>query len=412
MKRACQIFVLNVCVASALQAQRGGLSTQFSRSGDTTIARVNGAVPASAVKRLVETMRIQPTADDTMTYSSVYDIVVDRQGRVWAFDDDIMSVFLFDASGKLVRRIGRKGGGPGEFQGLDGMAFMRDGRFVQLDLSNGRISFFSTAGDFLTSWPVPATSFFGGSNLVVDTTDAIRLKWRGKFEDNVANQLLVHLRTGGGGFAADTIVFPKSPINNQAFIVQGARSIGLGIPFQPSFRWDWQWGGGVVTANGQTGALMIAQPGGRVVRVVRNAPQVRVTTGEREQAEANLLAGAKSVDANWNGALPAIPATKPIFGGFFPARDGRIWVSMAGEAERIPQSERATPRPGRPAFVNEWRSKTVFEVYDRNGTFLGRVPFERQASFIHAFGDEVWMRETTADGFTAIVKYRIEPPLN
>jgi hypothetical protein len=409
MRRARQLIVSCVCAASALRAQRGGLNTEFIQRGDTTVARVNGAVPAAAVKRLVEVLRIQPTDDDTAMYSVMYDFIVDRQRRAWAYDSQDNAVYLFDAHGSLLRRIGRKGGGPGEFQGNDGMAFLRDGRFAQLDLRNGRISFFSANGDFLTSWPVPATNFFGGMSIVIDTTDAIRLRWRGKWGDNLRAALLVHLREGGGGFAADTVAMPPTPIRNETFIVG---RVGFGIPFQPFFSVGWHWSGGIVTANGKTGVITINQPGGRVVRVERNAPTVRVTRGERDQAEANLTRSAKQENAAWNGKLPTIPDVKPVFGSMFTARDGRIWVQVAGAAEAVPIAERLKPRAGRPAPVMNWRSATVWEVYERNGTFLGRIPFSKNGVPTHAFGNEVWVRETTPDGFAAIVRYRVEPGLD
>jgi hypothetical protein len=405
--------LLSVCAASALHAQRGGLPTQFTKAGDTTVARVSGPVPGNALKRLVEVLRIQPTEDDTAMYSQMYDFVVDRQGRAWAYDDDDDAVYLFAANGRLQRKIGRKGGGPGEFQGNDGMAFMRDGRFAQLDMRNGRLSFFSPAGDFLTSWPVPATSFLGGMNLVVDSTDAIRIKWHGLFEDRLGDAVLVHLRSGGGGFAPDTVVFPPNPIRPEMFIVEGPQRIGLGLPYRPSFYKEWQFAGGIVTAHGQTGVITVAQPGGRVVRVERNVTPVRVTPLERSEREAQLLASAKNVNPDWKGSLPAVPATKPPIVALFSARDGRIWVGVAGEAESIPEAERPQPRAGRPAPAPRTvRDATVWEVYDRNGTFLGRIPFAKNGRLAHASGNDVWVRETTADGFSAIVRYRIEPALN
>lgn len=406
------LFVASVCATSALHAQRGGLQTEFIRRGDTTIARVAGTVPATAIKRLVQTMRIEPTDADTGLYNEVWEFDVDQQGRIWAFDDKLKTIFLFDAKGRLSRKIGRSGSGPGEFQHNGGMAVLRDGRLAVLDNRNSRISLFSPAGDFLTTWPVPPTYMIGMNSLIVDTTDALRLNWRGRREDNVQNQLLMRLTTGGGGFSTDTIVYPISPIHSQAIMVgSGREAIGMGLPYSPIFRSEWQWNGGFASANGQTAVITIAQPGGKVVRVERSGTRVRLTAEERREAEQGIEFTARRVDPSWSWGAVSIPTVKPHFTGLLAARDGRVWVRVAGNARLIPEDERTEQRPGGPP-PRKWTETTVWEVFAQDGTFLGRVPFAKGGTLMHAFGNDVWVIERTADGFTAIVRYRIEPGLN
>lgn len=406
------IVAATVCTASALHAQRGGLQTQFTRKGDTTIARVNGAVPASATKRLVQTTRIEPTDADTALYSEVWEFDVDQKGRIWTFDDKTMTLFLFDANGTLVKKTGGRGSGPGEFQHNGGMAVLRDGRIAIVDNRNSRVSFFSPAAVFLTTWPVPPTYMIDMNALVVDTTDALRLNWRGRREDNVQNQLLMRLRTGGSGFSTDTLVYPINPIQSQSIIVGSGRgAIGMGLPYAPTFRAVWQWSGGFATANGQTGVITIPQPDGKVVRVERTGARVPVTAEERRESETGIEFTARRVDPSWSWGTVSLPTVKPHFYTILAARDGRVWVRVPGNAQLIPEAERFEQRPGGPP-PRRWNEETVWEVYAQNGTFLGRVPFAKGGTLVHAFGNDVWVTERTPDGFTAIVRYRVEPPLN
>jgi hypothetical protein len=157
-----------VGLSCAESDQTGGIDTVVDASSDTIVARVDGAVPAEALKRLEVDMRIAPGADDTALFGQVQDFVVDQRGFVWAYDHTAHTIFLFDRAGKLMRRVGRRGAGPGEFQRYAGMAVLSDGRLAVRDGSNARLSFFSPAGDFLTSW-----SMKWGDALVTDASGAL-----------------------------------------------------------------------------------------------------------------------------------------------------------------------------------------------------------------------------------------------
>ena len=83
------------------------------------------------------------------------------------------NVRVYDASGKLVRIIGRKGGGPGEFEGIGSIGFRADTLFV----SDGRLrrtSLFALDGRFIKSLQLTTLAlkppFMGGgaSHLLSD----------------------------------------------------------------------------------------------------------------------------------------------------------------------------------------------------------------------------------------------------
>lgn len=98
-----------------------GLRTVFDSTGDTVLARVDGDVPAGAIRTLVEVSRIAPSVDDTSLFGEVADLEVDAARRTWVYDFQGRRLFLFDSTGALVRRIGREGSGPGEFAQGNGL---------------------------------------------------------------------------------------------------------------------------------------------------------------------------------------------------------------------------------------------------------------------------------------------------
>jgi hypothetical protein len=77
----------------------------------------------------------------------------DTQGNIYVEDNSDMAVKVFNAEGRYLRAVGRKGSGPGEFENIGYLSFLPDGRLVVTDYGNRRTSFFAPDGSFLTSFP-------------------------------------------------------------------------------------------------------------------------------------------------------------------------------------------------------------------------------------------------------------------
>ena len=65
---------------------------------------------------LSETIRIGDSDDPSIGFSQVRAVEVDRDGNVYVLDGREREIRVFDPRGQLVRRIGRRGSGPGEFE--------------------------------------------------------------------------------------------------------------------------------------------------------------------------------------------------------------------------------------------------------------------------------------------------------
>ncbi|NIU73614.1 MAG: hypothetical protein GWN71_08535, partial [Gammaproteobacteria bacterium] len=79
-------------------------------------------------------------------------------------------------------------------------------------------------------------------------------------------------------------------------------------------------------------------------------------------------------DWTWNG--PAIPDEKPPFRRIYVGRDGRVWVLVHQPGERIPEEEVDAPRDDgspNPRPPDRWREPPAFDVFEPDGTYLGRV---------------------------------------
>jgi len=78
--------------------------------------------------------------------------IADAGGNLYVVDHSDMSIKVFDARGRYLRAIGRKGSGPGEFGEIYEMAALPDGRLLVTDFETRRTSFFSPEGLFLSSF--------------------------------------------------------------------------------------------------------------------------------------------------------------------------------------------------------------------------------------------------------------------
>jgi hypothetical protein len=77
---------------------------------------------------------------------------VDNAGRFYISDVSDMAIKVFDQSGTFLKSIGRKGGGPGEFESIAFMSVLPDGKILVMDYQTRRTSLFKPDGEFINSY--------------------------------------------------------------------------------------------------------------------------------------------------------------------------------------------------------------------------------------------------------------------
>jgi hypothetical protein len=77
--------------------------------------------------------------------------LVDHKGFLYICDLQDLQIKVFGPEGHLVRSIGQKGDGPGEFQNIGEIALLPDDRLLILDWEAHRISLIDTEGKFINS---------------------------------------------------------------------------------------------------------------------------------------------------------------------------------------------------------------------------------------------------------------------
>ncbi len=392
-----------------------GLATTFDSTADTVFARVQGLVPETAVRRLIEVMRIAPAAEDTSLFTEVFEFDVAPSGRILVYDRPSSSALLFGADGRLERRVGRQGAGPGEFNSNNGMVALGDSGWAIWDSRNARISYFTAAGEFRTSSLTPA-QFSTSNGLVTDRTGRLYLKRpvTAPREGEILGRMGL-VRVKADGTLGDSLAPPDLPVQRDVYIAernekgnQSRSSSSAG--YAPGYHWAWHPEGFFVVAHGGKYEVVVARQGEKPRTIARSLPPVEVSEEEQGQERESVTYNMRRTDPKWSWKGPELPKNKAPMLGLFVARDGRIWVRVALPSERIPVEEITPPRdPKQP--VSHFRTPVAYEVFAADGKFLGRVTFPRRTTLIEADGESVWALGRDENDLPAILRFRLDPSL-
>src|SRR5438128_877100 len=96
-------------------------------------AALSAARAADAQPKTFQVMWQAGGGNSDSSFADISMVAVGPKGDVVTWDRRSTSLRLFNDAGKQVRVIGRKGAGPGEYNGISGMAWGADGRFYVWD---------------------------------------------------------------------------------------------------------------------------------------------------------------------------------------------------------------------------------------------------------------------------------------
>lgn len=85
-------------------------------------------------------------AEDWAQFTSPGAMGFDGSGNLYVLDEAAFQVIVLDRSGELVRTVGRRGEGPGEFQRPGDLVVWRDGTFAVPDAGHNAFQIFGTDG--------------------------------------------------------------------------------------------------------------------------------------------------------------------------------------------------------------------------------------------------------------------------
>lgn len=339
--------------------------------------------------QVVEELRIgAEDGEGPEVFGRIGMLAEDAGGRIWAFESTEQQFKVFDASGRFIRTVGRRGGGPGEMQQAGGVAVRPDGNVLVVDMQGGRISLFDTTGVYLSGFPLS-----GGFSI---------MPWPGRVDRNGTLYNPVPIATDGDfrfGLVRhdsamtplDTLVPPRWEAENFFEHRSDGGFMRASVPYAPGFSWRLTpegdfWG----LLTGDYRLLRITGTGDTLRVVTKPHVSIAVSGEEKDTAVARLK---WFTDQGGKVDRGRIPDTKPAAQGFQVADDGFLWVN----AIRADTSE----------------TNRVFEVFDPEGRYQGevRLPFAMLSSPVPLLrGDRIIAMTQDELGVPYLVRARIVRP--
>lgn len=313
-----------------MRSARIPMMCAFTRLAFTAVVASSLAVSGFAQPtELVELWRVGGE-DDEVVFGYVRDVATDSRGMTYAADFQHSAVYVFSGSGTLVREIGRKGEGPGEFNQLWGLIIGEADTLYVWDSGRRHVTVFSPDGhDFIEQVEVRNWQHKRPKDLIGTTADALILTFEAPFRGDGRNQeprwrdvRVVDRKRGV--FLEQALL---ATALNSAYIVlddKGGYTAGV-MPFRGMPQYRMSLSGLVYLGTGDDSVVTVSSIDGAVQDTVRWA-QDPVPVTSREVSDA-----LKGYNRKWRNLVRerGIPKTKPAIENFVVDDRDNVWIQTS-----------------------------------------------------------------------------------
>jgi hypothetical protein len=338
-------------------------------------------------------------------------------GRIIAVFRQEGAVRVFDASGKLLRILGRKGSGPGEYQNPSTAYYVGDTIWVH-DFSGLRyVSYSATDYRPLAVIAMPGTGGFyygpipGMRSLYKGSAgDTARL---GTFDKDGKPVVTFDFpfRQSRPGF---TIEYPDDGRGRAADALAAAAAAARGVAAPPA----------QTTANGMRirtfGHPLTAYstfsraPGGREGLLVESGEIWGGKPGQLQFRRVNLMT--RQVGAPITASLTPRPVAPRVADSIInvvaartnPPELAQKYRGTAKVPQNYPAFKFAEPGLDGSVWIEEWGDRTARVILDPTGKAVGRVRFPNGFLPFAASLTQVWGYMRDADDLPIIIRYRVQ----
>jgi hypothetical protein len=399
-----------------------------------TIVKLAGRPVHAGVATLVPEISIgQIEGADEYMFGEVTELAVGTDGSIYIYDRQVPALRKYDANGKFLRNIGRRGSGPGEYLNGGGLAIGQDGRIYLWDTGNWRINVYSAAGESIGQFATPSgatgsVSLTTQRALTIDTAGLLYFR-----KPNVGRAALIRrgdqmVRLRSDGTVVDTIDVPVLTVPGKTMTAvspSGNARSETPVPFTPTATSVLSPHGYFVTGFPNRYAVdlripastqRIWQEGQPVVSLRRTMAPLPVSNDERAAAKKRIEEQMRRTDPNWSWGSHDIPRVMPYYTGLRVGADGRVWVPLLNENVRRAGGS-ASLGGGRAALGNALRAPAssvpdkprpaLYDVFEPGGTYLGQVQVPARVSTMERRGDHVWAVAYDDDDVASVKRYRI-----
>jgi hypothetical protein len=321
------------------------------------------------------------------------DIALDPSGHVFILDFQDQNIKTFDASGRFLKVIGRKGQGPGEFNMPLSFAFAKD-RLAVWDMGNRRLCVLTPEGELFKAEGISGLSgrpqrikTLPGGDLVIETEKM--------FFDDPKKPQEVALEILTSELTPKRVIY-SHPVWRNKFMRLEQGLVNLPQPFAPDIHWDVSTDGKIVVGFSETYEMDIYGAEGKVLaKFTHPYDPVKVTAEDKKgffDAMTHTTGeGTRQGAPDFVIKNTTFPAEKPAFNDILMDSEGNTWVH--------------------PFVKNQDLEKRCFDVFAPTGEFIDRVEILGESSHYpyraKVIGGYLWTIETDEEGYFKIIKNKI-----
>ncbi len=285
-------------------------------------------------------------------------IAVNDDGDIFVMDQGDACVKVYAKDGAYLRRIGRKGQGPGELQNPNTIHLTRDRRLVFDDYIRG-LNIFTQDGAFVKFLP---TTYF------IDVLVTPEGRIVGRVNTIQSDRPGKEIRVYDGALNQQTafLFLPEEPRNPQ--VVK---------PFAGGFHWALIQGHRVAVSYKEDYEIdVLSLLPGPNLRIRRDFSRVKITKEEIDDIQ-NRMRGRKMDIPLGHAAIQGISADD----------EGRVYAKTYEKT-----------KDGKSFF---------YDIFDREGRYLARVPIPRTVSPKVWKGGKMYSLEEDGEGFQKVKRYNV-----
>lgn len=352
--------------------------------------------------RLTPELRIDGAESDLTIVST---IAPSPSGGVYVAQPQDNSIKVFSAKGVLERTIGRKGAGPGEFNGLASIGFVGD-RFYATDYSLRRVTLFTADGK------------------VASTISAVPISPELAKEDSNATRYspLVPMRLVANDMGYGRPSVPSADVDDGR------------ITAVPLFRvgWDGKVQKRLAMLSSLHGTMQIKYDNGRmytsqpfaddpITAFSANGQRFAVISGDPEKRTIRIVDISVRGDTLGVRSIPYVPQPIParivdsVVAGIQKMLDTRKIAADARAAVYVPRSYAAVARGLLHDDGTIWLRTSpptspshVWTVVSPRGEAIATVSVPRTTDLV-SLERGVWAIERDKDDLTSVVRFKVEP---
>jgi hypothetical protein len=386
----------------------GSLVSGTTPAQDTVRVRADGPPAWGPNVALVRDLVIgELDGPPEISFGHIFYGALEPSGAFYLYDANDYQIRRYDAQGKFTGLIGRRGGGPGEYQETAGIDVTGDTLLVVHDAGSLRITYFQPDGKVRRAFSITRGGFYG-DGFVADAAGLIYVKVSlagGPQEGPGARYQ--YLRYRPDGRLTDSVSVPSAATQTPVFGL--STSDGMRDNFGAQDISSPYHGGGVLSARSHAYRVAADDGRGRVMLIERSFQPVPLGSAERAEWEAwaNYMTSRNASRPGGARRTYDIPRAKPAIRDLTSDHLGRIWVDVFVEAEKRDEPPRP-PGDARPLLT--WRERTTYDVFSPAGAYLGRIQLPAEAVLLDVWHDRLLLRTKGEAGEDRVAVYRMITP--